>query len=42
MVDGHPFACINAQDARRWLGIEHFHRALTPSTGDALLEGLCT
>jgi LmbE family N-acetylglucosaminyl deacetylase len=42
MVDGHPFACINAQDARRWLGVEHFHRAFTPSSRDALLEGLCT
>jgi LmbE family N-acetylglucosaminyl deacetylase len=42
MVEGHPFARINAHDARRWLGIEHFHRALTPSSRDALLEGLCT
>ncbi|HEY7172553.1 MAG TPA: PIG-L deacetylase family protein [Vicinamibacterales bacterium] len=42
MVEGHPFARINAQDARRWLGVEHFHRALTPSSRNALLEGLCT
>jgi len=42
MVEGHPFACINAQDARRWLGVEHFHRAHTASSRHALLEGLCT
>jgi LmbE family N-acetylglucosaminyl deacetylase len=42
MVEGNPFACITEQDARRWLGVEHFHRAHTPSSGDALLEDLCT
>jgi LmbE family N-acetylglucosaminyl deacetylase len=42
MVDGHPFARINLQDARRWLGVEHFHRAPTRSSRHALLEGLCT
>ena len=27
---------------RRASDLEHFHRALTPSSGDAVLEGLCT
>jgi LmbE family N-acetylglucosaminyl deacetylase len=42
MVEGHPFAQIDDADARRWLGFEHFHRADTPSTGERVLEQLCT
>lgn len=36
-----PFAQVDAAHARRLLGIEYFHRANIPTTGDALLESLC-
>lgn len=39
---GHPFADIDAADARRWLGTEQFHRADLPMTGSLVLEQLCT
>jgi LmbE family N-acetylglucosaminyl deacetylase len=39
---GHPFADIGAADARRWLGVEQFHRADLPMTGSLLLEELCS
>jgi len=40
MVDGHPFADLPVADARRLLGIEHFQRAETPTTGSPVLEQL--
>jgi LmbE family N-acetylglucosaminyl deacetylase len=42
MGAGHPFAQLSDADARRWLGVEHFHRADLPATGDPILEPLCT
>jgi LmbE family N-acetylglucosaminyl deacetylase len=42
MGEGHPFAQIPDTDARRWLGVEHFHRAAIPSAGEPVLERLCT
>jgi hypothetical protein len=42
MGTGHPFARIDEADARRWLGIEQFHRADLPMTGGLVLEQLCT
>jgi hypothetical protein len=27
MESAHPFDQIDEADARRWLGVEHFHRA---------------
>jgi LmbE family N-acetylglucosaminyl deacetylase len=38
-----PFARLNDEDARRWLGVEHFHRALTCGSQEPVLESLlCT
>jgi LmbE family N-acetylglucosaminyl deacetylase len=42
MVDGHPFAQLDELDARRWLGIEHFHRAAVATNRPPVLEQLCT
>jgi LmbE family N-acetylglucosaminyl deacetylase len=42
MVDGHPFAQLDDSDARRWLGIEHFHRSDVATTRPPILEQLCT
>lgn len=42
MGDGHPFAQIDASDARRLLGVEYFHRADIPTTAAPFLEQLCT
>jgi LmbE family N-acetylglucosaminyl deacetylase len=39
---GHPFDQIGEDDARRWLGLEQFHRADLPITGSLVLEQLCT
>jgi LmbE family N-acetylglucosaminyl deacetylase len=38
MGAGHPFADIAETDSRRWLGIEHFHRATIGGTADDVLE----
>jgi len=35
---GDPFSLIDEQDAQRWLGIEHFHRATFATTGAPVLE----
>jgi LmbE family N-acetylglucosaminyl deacetylase len=40
MVDGHPFAELRDADARRLLGVEHFHRADIETTAPAVLERL--
>jgi LmbE family N-acetylglucosaminyl deacetylase len=40
MVDGHPFAQLCEADARRLLGIEHFHRANIETTAQPVLERL--
>ena len=40
MVDGHPFAELCEADARRLLGIEHFHRADIETTAQRVLEEL--
>jgi LmbE family N-acetylglucosaminyl deacetylase len=37
---GHPFAEIADVDARRWLGVEHFHRAPIATPGPSVLERL--
>jgi LmbE family N-acetylglucosaminyl deacetylase len=38
-----PFARLTDEDARRWLGVEHFHRALTGGSQEPVLESLlCT
>jgi LmbE family N-acetylglucosaminyl deacetylase len=38
-----PFAQLDDEDARRWLGVEHFHRALTGGSQEPVLESiLCT
>jgi LmbE family N-acetylglucosaminyl deacetylase len=39
---GDPFAQLSKDDARRWLGVEHFHRADLATDGDPILEQLCT
>lgn len=39
--DGHPFARIDAADARRLLGVEYFHRADIATRQPPLLETLC-
>jgi N-acetyl-1-D-myo-inositol-2-amino-2-deoxy-alpha-D-glucopyranoside deacetylase len=33
-----PISQIDEQQARRWFGIEHFHRAPTPTAGEPVLE----
>ena len=40
MVDGHPFAELREADARRLLGVEHFHRAHIETTAPPVLERL--
>jgi LmbE family N-acetylglucosaminyl deacetylase len=40
MVDGHPFAQLCEADARRLLGVEHFHRANIETTAQPVLERL--
>jgi hypothetical protein len=40
MVDGHPFAGLCEADARRLLGVEHFHRANLETTALPVLERL--
>jgi N-acetyl-1-D-myo-inositol-2-amino-2-deoxy-alpha-D-glucopyranoside deacetylase len=35
---GNPFSQLNAEQARRWLGVEHFHRAATDTSMPAFLE----
>jgi LmbE family N-acetylglucosaminyl deacetylase len=40
MVDGHPFAELCEADARRLLGVEHFHRANIETTAQPVLERL--
>jgi LmbE family N-acetylglucosaminyl deacetylase len=37
---GNPFGQLDADQARRWLGVEHFHRAPTETSMPALLESL--
>lgn len=39
MGSAHPFDRLDQADARRWLGVEHFHRAPDP-TGEPVLERL--
>jgi N-acetylglucosamine malate deacetylase 2 len=40
MVEGHPFAELRDSDARRLLGVEHFHRADLETTEPPVLERL--
>lgn len=40
--EGHPFECVSADDARRLLGVEYFHRASAPGGDAQVLEHLCT
>jgi len=40
MVDGHPFAGLCDADARRLLGVEHFHRADIDTAAQPILEQL--
>ena len=40
MVDGHPFTEIADETALRLLGMEYFHRAATPASGELVLEQL--
>ena len=40
MVEGHPLAQLDKAEARRLLGVEYFHRADTPTTGQPVLERL--
>jgi LmbE family N-acetylglucosaminyl deacetylase len=40
MVDGHPFAELHDDDARRLLGVEHFHRADIETRAQPVLERL--
>lgn len=40
MVEGHPFAQLCDADARRLLGVEHFHRANIESMAQPILERL--
>jgi LmbE family N-acetylglucosaminyl deacetylase len=43
MGRNHPFDQIDETEAKRWLGVEHFHRAPTETTGEPVLELLiCT
>jgi LmbE family N-acetylglucosaminyl deacetylase len=37
---GHPFDQLSPDEAARWLGIEHFHRAGGGGTGELVLEPL--
>ena len=37
---GNPFSQLNAEQARRWLGVEHFHRASTDTSMPDFLEVL--
>jgi LmbE family N-acetylglucosaminyl deacetylase len=39
---GDPFAHLDDEDARRWLGVEHFHRASAGSREPVLESILCT
>lgn len=41
MGSAHPFDQIDEADARRWLGVEHFHRAPGNVAGAPVLESLC-
>lgn len=38
MGSGHPFAQLDEAKARRWLGVEHFHRAPIDTAGEPILE----
>ena len=40
MVEGHPFAQLCDADARRLLGVEHFHRASIETSAQPVLERL--
>jgi LmbE family N-acetylglucosaminyl deacetylase len=40
MVEGHPFAQLRDADARRLLGVEHFHRANIETIAQPVLERL--
>ncbi|HEX7792735.1 MAG TPA: PIG-L deacetylase family protein [Vicinamibacterales bacterium] len=40
MIDGHPFAQLCDADARRLLGVEHFHRANFATVAEPVLERL--
>lgn len=40
MGTDHPFAQIGEAEARRWLGIEHFHRAEVGASNEPVLEEL--
>lgn len=41
MGTGHPFDQLAPSEARRWLGIEHFHRAAHDPSSARVLEQLC-
>jgi LmbE family N-acetylglucosaminyl deacetylase len=38
---GHPFEKVTDEEARRWLGVEHFHRASVGASGRTIMEELC-
>jgi LmbE family N-acetylglucosaminyl deacetylase len=38
MGQDHPFDQIDETEARRWLGVEHFHRAAIEASGEPVLE----
>jgi N-acetyl-1-D-myo-inositol-2-amino-2-deoxy-alpha-D-glucopyranoside deacetylase len=38
MNAGNPFATLGDAEAREWIGIEHFRRAPTASSGESVLE----
>ena len=40
MGSGHPFDQMDAAEARRWLGVEHFHRAPGDAVAAPVLERL--
>lgn len=40
MVPSNPFSWIDADQARRWLGVEQFRRAPLPTSRDGVLEQL--
>jgi LmbE family N-acetylglucosaminyl deacetylase len=35
---GHPFEKVTDEEARRWLGVEHFHRGTAGSSNRTIME----
>ena len=40
MGAGHPFDKVTDEEARRWLGVEHFHRGAVGGNGRTILDEL--